>query len=208
MQKSKFHHLCCFHEVSCHYHGQPRAQAHAFSQHKLPSLEIPGNVLVAKYENDRQLVAIERVREGLFSLYRLSNQVKLKDVRKLAAHVKKLPPLLSSQKMNYQDLICLNSSKWWSTLQLDELALNDACLKTRNFCGQQALLSNILKTSKKEEYVLIDYTKFVANITKIIQESYNTISSYPFEYTSARGTTYIIRAFRWKNTKEYSETIL
>ncbi|KAI5800130.1 DNA replication regulator SLD3-domain-containing protein [Geopyxis carbonaria] len=47
----------------------------------------PGDVAIVKIEGERQLSAIESLEDGVYALYRLSTQVKLKEVRKLNAQI-------------------------------------------------------------------------------------------------------------------------
>lgn len=51
----------------------------------------PGNVVIVKIEGERQLSAVESIRDNVYALYRLSTQLRMKDVRKVAAQTKHLP---------------------------------------------------------------------------------------------------------------------
>lgn len=60
-----------------------------FSAH-IPALDTPGNILITKTDGERQLSAVERVSEGVFTLFKLSPLVKMKDVRRLAQQARKV----------------------------------------------------------------------------------------------------------------------
>ena len=58
---------------------------------ELPPICAPGNVVIVKIEGERQLSAVEWVCDNVYALYRLSTQLRMKDVRKVAAQTKHLP---------------------------------------------------------------------------------------------------------------------
>ncbi|KAF3101785.1 hypothetical protein TWF594_008105 [Orbilia oligospora] len=71
----------------------------------IPSLNAENVILIAKYDNTRQLAAIQRVghpRSGLYTLFRLSNHVNMGPVKTMAAHLKK------------------EIGKWWKPAELDD----------------------------------------------------------------------------------------
>lgn len=52
---------------------------------------MPGTVVVAKIEGERQLSAIESIGDNVYALYRLSTQLRMKDIRRVASQTKHLP---------------------------------------------------------------------------------------------------------------------
>ncbi|KAF3173181.1 hypothetical protein TWF788_009247 [Orbilia oligospora] len=71
----------------------------------IPSLNAENVILIAKYDNTRQLAAIQRVghpRSGLYTLFRLSNHVNMGPVKTMAAHLRK------------------EIGKWWKPAELDD----------------------------------------------------------------------------------------
>lgn len=56
-----------------------------------PILCVPGNVVIVKIEGERQLSAVEKIGENVYALYRLSTQLRMKDIRKVASLTKHLP---------------------------------------------------------------------------------------------------------------------
>ncbi|RVD84274.1 uncharacterized protein DFL_006035 [Arthrobotrys flagrans] len=71
----------------------------------IPALNAEDVILIVKYENSRQLAAIQRVghpRSGVYTLFRLSNHVNVGPVKTMAAHLKK------------------EIGKWWKPTELDD----------------------------------------------------------------------------------------
>ena len=90
----------------------------------LPVLEVPGNVLVAKVDGERQLAAIEKIQDGVYTVSKLSTHLKMKDVRKTVALVKKSPPeprCLEDADDGEGQL----GSQWWSQLSIPNCSLKD-----------------------------------------------------------------------------------
>ncbi|KAF8534371.1 DNA replication regulator SLD3-domain-containing protein [Trichophaea hybrida] len=56
-----------------------------------PVLCVPGNVVIVKIEGERQLSAVEKIGGNVYALYRLSTQLRMKDIRKVASQTKHLP---------------------------------------------------------------------------------------------------------------------
>lgn len=56
-----------------------------------PDLCVPGTVVVVKVEGERQLSAIERIGDSAYALYRLSTQLRMKDIRRAASQTRHLP---------------------------------------------------------------------------------------------------------------------
>jgi len=85
----------------------------------LPVLEVPGNILVAKVDGERQLTAIEKVRDGVYAVFKLSTQLKMRDVRKTVALARKAPrePL----KLEFEGVGDGRlGGEWWSHLRISD----------------------------------------------------------------------------------------
>lgn len=82
-------------------------------------LEVPGNILVAKVDGERQLAAVEKVRDGVYAVFKLSTQLKMRDVRKTVALARKGPREslnLEFDKVGDGRL----GSEWWSHLKISD----------------------------------------------------------------------------------------
>ncbi|RPA95308.1 hypothetical protein L873DRAFT_1698559 [Choiromyces venosus 120613-1] len=90
----------------------------------LPVLEVPGNILVAKVDGERQLAAVEKVQDGVYVVFKLSTQLKMKDVRKTVALARKAPhePLnLEFDGVGDGQL----GGEWWSHLSITDYTVKD-----------------------------------------------------------------------------------
>lgn len=76
----------------------------------IPALSEPGKIAVVKMEGERQLSAVESLEKDAYVLYKLSTQVRLKDVRKLYAQLSRLrmdgEP---TERVEYKDA-------WWEDI--------------------------------------------------------------------------------------------
>ena len=84
-----------------------------FSAH-IPALDASGNILITKTDGERQLSAVERVSEGVFTLFKLSPLVKMRDVRRLAQQARKAVSQAPECKGGCrQDIL---KKDWWADL--------------------------------------------------------------------------------------------
>ncbi|KAF8474702.1 DNA replication regulator SLD3-domain-containing protein [Kalaharituber pfeilii] len=109
----------------------------------IPALSIPGHVLVIKTDGERQLSAVERISEEAYTLYKLSPNVKMKEVRKLAQLTRKShspsPEVVDGRVIN-------SSADWWAGLLMERLSLDKDCSK-----GRSVVLSMIHPSKAKLE---------------------------------------------------------
>ena len=86
----------------------------------IPALDLPGNILIIKTDGERQLSAVERIADGMFTLCKLSAHVKMKEVRRMAQLAKKALPASSDcadiGKESFQ-------KQWWESLAIDTFAV-------------------------------------------------------------------------------------
>ncbi|PWW75998.1 hypothetical protein C7212DRAFT_194827 [Tuber magnatum] len=90
----------------------------------LPVLEVPGKILVAKVDGERQLAAVEKVRDGVYAIFKLSTQLKMRDVRKTVALARKAPhepPNLGFDGVGDGRL----GGEWWSHLRISDCTVKD-----------------------------------------------------------------------------------
>ncbi|CAZ80264.1 unnamed protein product [Tuber melanosporum] len=90
----------------------------------LPVLGVPGNILVAKVDGERQLAAVEKVQDGVYAIFKLSTQLKMRDVRKTVALARKAPhepPNLEFDGVGGGRL----GSEWWSHLRISDCTVKD-----------------------------------------------------------------------------------
>lgn len=86
----------------------------------IPALDSPGNILITKTDGERQLSAVEKVSDGVFTLFKLSPLVKLKDVRRLAQLARKaVSPDLEKVVLGKK---CLEKD-WWADLVMDNFTV-------------------------------------------------------------------------------------
>lgn len=98
----------------------------------LPVLDTPGNVLVVKVEGERQLAAVERIKDGVYTLYKLSTQLKMKDVRKTFAQVKRF--CQNSESLSSVDFSSnMLGSEWWSSLVVSDLSIENSYVPEPTF---------------------------------------------------------------------------
>ena len=90
----------------------------------LPVLEVPGNALEAKADRERRLAAIEKIQVGVYTVSKLSTHLKMKDVRKTVALVKKSPPEPRYLE-GTDDGVGQLGSQWWSQLGIPNCSLKD-----------------------------------------------------------------------------------
>jgi len=101
----------------------------------IPALDSPGNILITKTDGERQLSAVEKVSDGVFTLFKLSPLVKMKDVRRLALLARKaVSP--DSEKVEVGKK-CLEKD-WWADLVMDSFTVGMGGSK-----GHTAVLSMI-----------------------------------------------------------------
>lgn len=118
----------------------------------LGSLDTPGTVLIVKYENDRQLAAVERVDVDKFVLLRLSSSVRMGDVRKLAALAKKASAHDLSE-IPLGQITFENLEDWWNAIKvgdknIDVANANTNTTRSEPFPKAQMKLSEVLKSAK------------------------------------------------------------
>lgn len=77
------------------------------AQIEIPALSAPGNVVIVKVDGEKQLSAIEKAKDNCYVLYRLSNQLQMKDVRKTAAQTKHL------SSMDENNARYIYGDSWW-----------------------------------------------------------------------------------------------
>lgn len=93
----------------------------------MPALDIPGNVIIVKVEGERQLAAVEKVKDGVYTLYKLSTQLKMKDVRKTFAQVKKSRQNSESLRGSVDFTPEILGSEWWSGLAALGISVDGPC---------------------------------------------------------------------------------
>lgn len=74
---------------------------------------------MAKVDGERQLAAVEKVQDGVYAVFKLSTQLKMRDVRKTVALARKTPrePLnLEFDKVGDGRL----GGEWWSHLRISD----------------------------------------------------------------------------------------
>ncbi|KAA8908456.1 DNA replication regulator SLD3-domain-containing protein [Sphaerosporella brunnea] len=84
-----------------------------------PAIAQPGYVVVVKIEGERQLSAVENVGGNVYAIYRLSTQLRMKDIRKVASQTKHL---LTTVPSNYD----LCEREWWSEVGSVEYPFGDS----------------------------------------------------------------------------------
>ncbi|KAI5808842.1 DNA replication regulator SLD3-domain-containing protein [Peziza echinospora] len=89
----------------------------------IPALDAPGYVLITKTEGERPLSAVEKISEGVFTLCKLSANVKMGEVRRLAQIVRK--PTLPAPEYVHPSKICPEKD-WWTQILLDGFDLDAA----------------------------------------------------------------------------------
>lgn len=93
----------------------------------LPALDIPGNVIIVKVEGERQLAAVEKIKDSVYTLYKLSTQLKMKDVRKTFTQVKKSRQNPESVRgVDFTPEIL--GSEWWSSLAAPGFSVGGSCM--------------------------------------------------------------------------------
>ncbi|EWC48357.1 hypothetical protein DRE_02126 [Drechslerella stenobrocha 248] len=118
----------------------------------IPALNSGGVVLVAKFDNSLQLAAVQPVgfpSGGIYTLYRLSSNIKLKDVRTMAARLKKE----SEQWWRPTELKDGGSEsdpeQWWDEAEFGESVLSNALNNVHvTPSSVQIKLSGILRAAK------------------------------------------------------------
>lgn len=80
-----------------------------------------------KIEGERQLAAVEKVKDGVYTLYKLSTQLKMKDVRKTFAQVKKSRHNSESLHGGVDFTPEILGSEWWSGLSTPGFSVGGPC---------------------------------------------------------------------------------
>lgn len=80
-----------------------------------------------KVEGERQLAAVEKVKDGVYTLYKLSTQLKMKDVRKTFAQVKKSRYNSESLYGGVDFTPEILGSEWWSGLSTPGFSVGGPC---------------------------------------------------------------------------------
>lgn len=93
----------------------------------LPALDIPGNVIIVKVEGERQLAAVEKVKDDVYTLYKLSTQLKMKDVRKTFAQVKKSRQNSENLHGGMDFTPEILGFEWWSGLAAPGFSVGGPC---------------------------------------------------------------------------------
>ncbi|KAL7274803.1 hypothetical protein RUND412_002278 [Rhizina undulata] len=91
---------------------------------QFPALDIPMNVLIVKVEGERQLSALEKVKDGVYTLYKLSQQLKMKDVRKTVSVARKSTAVCDILEADETPAARLEQD-WWTGLVLPDFQLDD-----------------------------------------------------------------------------------
>ncbi|KAF8418035.1 DNA replication regulator SLD3-domain-containing protein [Tirmania nivea] len=108
----------------------------------IPALDSPRNILITKTDGERQLSAVEKVSDGVFTLFKLSPLVKMKDVRRLAQLARKaVPPDLEKVELGKK---CLEKD-WWADLLIDNFTAGMGEWK-----GHTTVLSMIYPSKAKQ----------------------------------------------------------
>lgn len=85
-----------------------------------PALCSPRYVAIVKIEGERQLSALEKIGDNIYALYRLSTQLRMKDIRKVAAQTKNLPYKQIGEPMHD---VC--EQEWWNGIGSVEYPFED-----------------------------------------------------------------------------------
>jgi len=76
-----------------------------------PSICGVGHVVIAKIEGERQLSAIEKIGDHIYVLYRLSTQLRMKDVRRIGSQKKNLSAMGGARAGTVVGNV--SEGKWW-----------------------------------------------------------------------------------------------
>ena len=135
----------------------------------IPALDSPGNILITKTDGERQLSAVEKVSDGVFTLFKLSPLVKMRDVRRLAQLAKKAMPL-DPEKVE-PGKRCLEKD-WWASLVMDNFTVG------MGESNHTAVLSMIHPSKAKQNIKtpLVFEIKIVFRVTGL-----TTVLDYPLE---------------------------
>ncbi|KAI5839785.1 DNA replication regulator SLD3-domain-containing protein [Morchella snyderi] len=108
---------------------------------QIQALDIPGNVIIVKIDGERQLAAVEKVKDDVCTLSKLSTQLKMKDVRKTASLIKKsrqTPEKISEDTDSMTEIL---STDWWSGLEVPNFDINNA------ICAEECTIKLIMGCS-------------------------------------------------------------
>lgn len=89
-------------------------------------MDVPGNVIIVKIDGERQLAAVEKVKDDVCTLYKLSTQLKMKDVRKTASLIKKSRQNPEQISEDIDPMTEILSADWWSGLEVPNFDINNA----------------------------------------------------------------------------------
>ncbi|KAK6531343.1 hypothetical protein TWF281_008154 [Arthrobotrys megalospora] len=101
----------------------------------IPALDADDVILIVKYENTRQLAAVQRVghpRSGIYTLFRLSNHVNIKQLKTMTGYLKK------------------EIGKWWKPAELED---EGAQSEPEEWWGDSGLDQSILVNALKGVHV-------------------------------------------------------
>lgn len=100
-----------------------------------------------KVEGERQLAAVEKVKDSVYTLYKLSTQLKMKDVRKTFAQVKKSRQNSESLHGGVNFTPEILGSEWWSGL-----ATPGPGFPVGGLCTSESTIKLIMGSSDLDNY--------------------------------------------------------
>ncbi|KAK6499640.1 hypothetical protein TWF481_010003 [Arthrobotrys musiformis] len=119
----------------------------------IPTLNAKDVVLIVKYDNSRQLAAIQRVgnpSSGVYTLFRLSNHVNVGPVKAMASHLKKeIGRWWKPSELDEDDGAQSEPEDWWEESKVDQSILANALNGVHVTPGSRQLNLDKLLTATK-----------------------------------------------------------